>query len=360
MKTKISSLFILTLVVVLTSCLKDPELTTIQHNELTLPLPNYSYNSSSSNERVALGRVLFYDPKLSVNNTIACASCHKQANAFSDNVKSSIGFNHELTSRNSPPIQNLQNGITFTGQGPASLFWDGRAEMLNSMVLMPVTNHVEMGMADGNDLVNRIKDVSYYQTLFNDAYGNPEVTQSKIAEALATFVGAIQSNTSKFDQVIFSQASFSALEQEGRNLFFTTYQCNRCHPTDNPGGYNTALESAFINIGLDPTSADAGRASFTGNNIDHGKFKVPNLRNVALTAPYMHDGRFNTLDEVLNHYSNNISATSNLDDRLMDQNTGQPIKLNISTHQKEAIIAFLNTLTDNQMTHDAKYSNPFN
>lgn len=154
---------------------------------------------------------------------------------------------------------------------------------------------------------------------------------------------------------MMGQAQLTALESRGRDLFFTTYDCNACHQIQNPHGY--LMAGGFSNIGLDAEYADKGVQEFSKRSEDAGKFKIPSLRNVALTAPYMHDGRFNTLDEVLNHYSGGIADNPNLDTRL--RKNGVPMRMEIPEIDKQAIIAFLNTLTDYEMISDKKFSNPF-
>lgn len=345
----------------------------------------YEYGVNVGNKIPALGRVLFYDPNLSLNNTISCASCHKQAIAFSDNARFSRGFENRLTGRNSMPIQNLQgfsfsapdSSLSFPDPGfgifiPVQpLFWDGRETDLNQMVMRPIVNHVEMGITDLNKLANKLNDVPYYGNLFNEAYGSPEATPDRIADALAWFVKSITSNNTRLDksQVRFEQISdfefieipgvpLTAFEELGKQLFVDKYECNACHQVQDPHGYLQPEAGVFANIGLDPVYTDNGVAKTTNSTQDNGKFKIPSLRNVALTAPYMHDGRFNSLDEVMDHYSEGIANHPNLDDRLQDDH-GNALRLNITTHEKQAIIAFLNTLTDFDMIKDPKYSNPF-
>jgi cytochrome c peroxidase len=305
------------------------------------------------NAKFSLGKVLFYDSHLSVNASISCASCHKQALAFSDNVPFSKGFENRLTSRNSLPIQNIG---TFN-MSPLNLFWDGRESDLGTMVLKPILNHVEMGMGNENDIVNRVRNYPYYNDLFMQSFGSTEVTAEKVSEALAEFVGAISSTNTRFDRSLTNGMPLSALEQQGQSLFFTKYNCNGCHRTEQPGFYEFN-PGGFVNIGLDQSSADNGRSNVTQDPSDIGKFKVPDLRNVALTAPYMHDGRFSSLEEVLDHYSHGIANHPNLDSRLKTAD-GNAAQMNISGQEKTAIIAFLHALTDHTMITDRNFSDPF-
>jgi cytochrome c peroxidase len=331
----------------LQSCQSDEK----ELQQTTLDLPETPYQYSSGTDLPTLGRVLFYDNQLSLNNSVSCSSCHIQSLAFADNGRVSRGFENRLTSRNSMPIQNLFNNSAFV-----SLFWDGRETNIQRMVLKPIVNHVEMGISDVDELAVKLSKIPYYQELFTKAYASPEVTSDKIALALTSFITSIQSRNTKFDRAQFGTTSLSALENVGQQLFTDTYDCNSCHQVQDPHGYIEA--GTFANIGLDQVYADKGFETVSGNPADAGKFKIPSLRNVALTAPYMHDGRFETLDEVIEHYSEGIEDNPNLDTRLKSLD-GKPMAFHIPDQDKRAIIAFLNTLTDQQMITDPKFSNPF-
>lgn len=311
------------------------------------------------NNIATLGRVLFYDKNLSVNNAISCGSCHKQSIAFSDNVDFSPGFQNHSTLRNTLPIQNISNTFvlnSFQQFGNPSLFWDGRADFLQTMVLMPIVNHVEMGMNDQNGIVEKVKSKSYYKNLFIKAYASSEINIENISQALSSFVSSIFSANTRFDKYQMGQTQLNGLEEQGRLLFFNKYNCNSCHQTQQLNGYQ--MGGGFVNIGLESNYIDKGFENVSHNTADNGKFKIPNLRNITLTGPYMHDGRFKTLNEVLDHYSHGIANSPALDVRLRASN-GQPMKMNITDQEKTAIIAFLNTLTDYTMITDQKYSNPF-
>lgn len=358
MKTKIflSAFFLSIILIGFYSCKKENVAVQTSVLKLNLPESPYSYSSinGSNDKLITLGRVLFYDTHLSINNSISCATCHKQAYGFSDNTTFSRGFENKLTSRNSIAIQNLFNFSSETG----GLFWDGRETFLSSMVLKPITNHIEMGMNDDNAIAERVKKIPYYNQLFVDAFdGDSKITADRIANALAAFCGSIESKNTKFDQAKNGTASLSSLELEGSNLFFTKYNCASCHQST-AFAYYGSIGSSFINIGLDENYSDKGRGAKTGLESDNGKFKVPSLRNIALTAPYMHDGRFATLSEVLDHYSHGIANNPNLDERLKATN-GLPIQMNISEQEKTALIAFLNTLTDYSLVKDVRFSSPF-
>lgn len=365
-------------------------------NEMVLDLPEvpFSYNVSGTSDHLpTLGRVLFYDPRLSVNNTVSCASCHKQALAFSDNTAFSRGFENRITPRNSMPIQNIistlfkadnsvidpssSDSLTidtnpdigaylpgvfvspdFFAQ-PTKLFWDGRENDLAIMVTRPIINHIEMGISNLDVLAQKLSTLKEYNALFTNAFGNQEITKEKIATGLSAFLLSIRSNQSKFDKSVnftinnsFTNnipeagSQLSAIEELGRQLFFNKFTCNSCHESN-----------GFADIGLDANPKDMGMSSITGISAQAGMFKIPSLRNVELTAPYMHDGRFKTLEEVLQHYSHGIANSTNLDERL--RVNGNAKQMNMSDAEIKAIVAFLTTLTDYEMITDPKLSNPF-
>jgi cytochrome c peroxidase len=351
--------------------------------KLDLPETSFEYNvPGASNQLATLGRVLFYDPRLSINNTVSCGSCHKQALAFSDNVRFSRGFENRLTTRNSMPIQNIISNVFSTNlttadkpdsiilinpkgeslpagylpgvvspptffSKPSALFWDGREHELDVMVTRPIINHIEMGIHDLETLAQKLSKVPDYQILFANAFDKKEFTSGNISLGLSAFLLSIRSNQSKLDKALSGGAGLSGLEILGKDLFFNKFNCNACHESN-----------GFANIGLDRVTGDAGQFLITGNSDDAGKFKIPSLRNVQLTAPYMHDGRFSSLEEVLDHYSTGINNNVNLDFRFRAPD-GNPKQLNISASEKKAIIAFLNSLTDYDMITDARLANPF-
>lgn len=374
---------LLLVLLLLTSCLEE--------NETTSKPKELSFSTTSINSRETLGRILFYDNSLSLNNSVSCASCHKQALAFSDNVAFSVGFENVLTTRNSMPIQNVSQGfITFIdgtigsnentnvvllsnqqsnfGDGSdnffpdgafvGSLFWDGRETVLRNMVVQPILNHKEMGIRNLSDVVKKINNIEYYQAGFKNVYQSDSVSLEMVSDALAAFVESLKSVNTKLDHSnMAGGVQLDALESTGRDLFFEKYDCNSCHQVQSPNGYLFS-GGGFANIGLDPIYDDSGMQETSGNDEDAGKFKIPSLRNVALTAPYMHDGRFETLEEVIGHYSTGISQNENLDFRLKETD-GSPMVFNITKSETRAIVAFLNTLTDYSMISNPDYSNPF-
>lgn len=308
-----------------------------------------------TNDGATLGRVLFYDKSLSLNNTIACASCHKQENSFTDPLQFSKGFLGGLTDRNSMSLANAR----YYANG--RFFWDERAVTLEDQTLMPIQHPVEMGMTL-DSLEKKLAAKDYYKVLFRKAFGDESVTRDRISKALAQFIRSMVSYQSKYDDGLATLGhppapnedlpGFSQIENQGLRVFNANC-AGPCH--------NTELQTMPVarNNGLDLVYNDNGVGKVTGRAIDNGKFKSPSLRNVMLTAPYMHDGRFLTIEQVIEHYSTGVKNHPNLDNRLKDPVTGQARPLNLTQQQKNAIVAFLNTLTDNKFVTDIKYSNPF-
>lgn len=320
-------------------------------------------------DKAILGRVLFYDKKLSKDGTISCASCHKQELAFADNAKVSKGVFDRVGSRNSIALGSVLNFSAYYGTdlfGPSGIpfFWDNRANTASEQNIASMTNPKEMDMSH-EDIVAAVKAQPYYAPLFKMAFDDETVTDTRVSEAIAEFVNAIGSYKSKFDQeaeaVIgwntysnFEQKNFpgfTAQENLGKQIYLQS--CASCHSAT-----QSRPAKMKANNGLDATTTDAGVGGITNVSADMGMFKVPLLRNIALTAPYMHDGRFQTLEEVVDHYSDGIQAHPNLSTELRNPD-GSPLRLNLSSDQKKALVAFLNTLTDQQMLADTRFSNPF-
>ncbi len=306
-----------------------------------------------------LGRVLFYDKNLSKNGKVACASCHVQNKGFSDPKVLSLGFGGRTTRRHSMGLTNAR----FYGKG--TFFWDERSATLEEQVLIPIQDEVEMGLTL-DTLVARIKSTDYYEPLFEDAFGDKTITTDRISKSLAQFVRSLVSYQSKYDigraAVNKATDNFSNFTQEenlGKTLFLGVSPlgglgCTTCHGTE---AFITPPKSA--NNGLDLVSTtDLGVYETTGRQLDIGTFKTPSLRNVALRAPYMHDGRFATLEEVVEHYNSGIQAHPNLDRILKDQ-AGNPRRMNLTQAEKNALVAFLKTLTDEKFVADEKFSSPF-
>ncbi len=371
---KIILLCCLVLVIVIVySCKKNVSTSSLGTVSLSLPAtPDIYYDSTflsaqfsdSLNKEATLGRVLFYDGHLSVNNSISCGSCHKQSIGFSDNVALSKGVEGQLTKRNTLAINTLTFNSGALSSGIANLFWDGREDNVFNLSLRPLTNHVEMGITDPGTLPAKLAALPYYNQLFLNAYGDNTITVDRISKAIGLFINSIQSFNTRFDFYNRGiQNSMTAQEIYGLNLFNTKYNCATCHNTGTVfpgggGGYGS-ISGSFKDIGLDPNYTDLGRGAITGNDTDNGTFLIPDLHNVAITGPYMHDGRYKTLGDVIDHYSHGIANSPNLDPLLKDAN-GNARNMNISDDEKAAIIAFLNTLTDYKMLTDNKFSNPFN
>jgi cytochrome c peroxidase len=323
--------------------------------------------NSVTDAGATLGRVLFYDTKLSINNTVACGSCHHQKDAFADPVGLSEGFEGRKTVRNASTIVNTRYQSAY--------FWDARETKLEDMVLRPIENHIEMGMEDQDKLAAKLARFDYYPALFEKAFGDKTITKERVGKAMAQFLYSMVSYQSKFDK---GQATnfqnFTAEEDRGRKLFFERTNCAVCHAGANFSGKDG---SDFANIGLNVNYTDKGmttRVDAKGQKIGgEGVFKVPSLRNVGLTAPYMHDGRFKDLKSVVEHYNSGVADHTNLDNRVTNpfssnyawdtNNTFVNTKaqrLNLSEQDKNDLIAFLKTLSDDKFTSDPKFANPFN
>ena len=318
-----------------------------------------------------LGRVLFYDQDLSKNRTISCASCHIQKFSFTDTSRFSIGFNGQKTSRNSMGL------IHARFQRDSSFFWDNRATSLENQTLIPIQSPVEMGLTL-DSLIVRVSSKSFYPILFKDAFGSSIINAEKISKALAQFIRSMNTFGSKFRQGVnitngnpestpFS--NFTEEENLGKNLFMDIRRgnCQACHTR------NVMVPQGAQNIGLDLVYADNGLGALSGNpnSRQNGKFSVPSLINIELTAPYMHDGRYKTLEDVINFYSDSIKAHPNLSGFLREILPGNPIPNNnpcdtcrpriiqYTDKEKKALVAFLKTLTDTIITTDIRWSNPF-
>jgi cytochrome c peroxidase len=311
---------------------------------------NTPLNNPLTDDGATLGRVLFYDTRLSANSATSCASCHVQAHAFADPRPFSKGFDGAFTDRRAMPLVNLAY------YQRARFFWDERAGNLEEMVLLPIQNRVEMGQ-QLERVVETLGRDAVYPVLFARAFGDSQITEQRIGKALAQFVRSIVSYQSRYDEGRARAQSaqddfdnFTRQENRGKALFMRN--CSTCHMKDGnehffvPTPANTGLR------GQDP-AADGGVADATLRAADLGSFKSPSLRNVEVTAPYGHDGRFATLDALIDHYSENT---------FVDPNLGYMVPvgpLKFTASEKAALIAFLKTLTDRRILTDPKFSNPF-
>lgn len=303
----------------------------------TFPVPDLPCDNPLTVERVELGRKLFFEKRISINDGQSCADCHSPEKGFADGRPLAHGAEGEAGPRNTMPLFNLAWKREF--------FWDGRAKSIREQVLQPIQNPIEMHQSLTN-LVAKLAKEGNYPALFNAAFGSPEITAEKIALALENYLLTLTSFDSKFDRVLRGQEEFTPEEQRGFELFSTEYDprrgqfgadCFHCH------GGPLFQSQAFANNGLDATFKDIGREKVTGKESDRGKFAVPSLRNVALTAPYMHDGRFKTLDEVVEHYVSGVKRSATLDPNIAKHPDGG---VPLSDSDKRALVAFLNALTD--------------
>lgn len=317
------------------------------------PLPELPESKNPpSISGVKLGRFLFYDPILSQDSSVSCSSCHKQRFAFSDGGNQfSFGVKRRSTQRNTLPLFNLGY---YT-----KLFWDGRANSIENQVFHPVRSHEEMNLK-WEIAEKRVNRSSFYRPMFEKAFGTQIADSILIARAIGQFERTLISNNSKYDKVLRGEAYFTKDEYEGFVIVNdqSMGDCLQCHSTD---ASPLATNLGFANNGLDPANKiseykDKGLGEVSGDSNDIGRFKVPSLRNIALTAPYMHDGRFETLEEVIDFYSEGVNNSLNLDSKMM---ISRRHELKLSQEEKGYVIAFLKTLTDSSFISDSRFANPF-
>ena len=323
-----------------------------------------------TNAGATLGRVLFYDKQLSANGTISCASCHLQHAGFADPRRLSVGFDGGQTGRNATNIANLR--FSNIQDHVPGFVWDERAATLEDQALMPIQDKVEMGMTL-QKLEPRVAGLAYYASLFEAAFGSPVVTSDRIAKALAQFMRAMVSMDSAFDRAADESedysvpfAAFTEQENLGKSLFIdglggiAEHGCAHCHvpPTFSmTKAQNNGLAMQYKDAGLGALKRPTNDP-FTPSN--DGKFKAPSLRNVELSAPYMHDGRFATLQQVIDHYSDAVHLHVNLTLAFPGQESASsPSGLKFTAEQKAALVAFLKTLTDQKFVTDPRFSDPF-
>ena len=379
-KTNLTTLIIL-LVLVVASCSKE-EADPLKRVPV-LPSTVYKYDSIGGqvsfdatagfdidNQKATLGRVLFYETQLSMNNRVSCGSCHKQAVGFADDVAKSQGFDGKPTKRNSQAI--LNTGLQ------SFFFHDLREEFLENMVLMPIADHVEMGLEDKDYMVEKISNTNYYNDLFINAFGDATVSTDRISDALVHFIRSMISVNSKWDVARENNfVNLSPQELRGQDLYFHEFPCSSCHGGNNLMGGASAGE----NIGLDLWYSDTGTEGIDPfRNVPmNGWFKVPSLRNIEVTGPYMHDGRFKTLEEVVDFYDHGIQRHPQLSFFLrrgtnggffrlgespqdLEQNllTGvEPLRMFMTTQQKQDLVEFMKTFTDRDFLRDPRFSDPF-
>lgn len=300
------------------------------------PPPAYDFEQNPVTEAgFELGRKLFYDPRLSRDGTVSCGSCHAQVHAFADHNRAlSFGVDGRIGLRNTPGLANL---AWFP-----SYMWDGGITHLEVMPLAPLTDENEMDI-DLAVLLDYLNEETEYPEEFAEAFGQAEVTSQRLLLAISQFQGSMVSASSKYDQFLLDRQSLTPLEMTGLEVFDAS--CSSCHSGP------LFSDFSYRNNGLDSVFTDGGRARITLNPGDMGKFRVPSLRNVALTYPYMHDGRFRTLTEAVAHYADGIAHSETLDPQLQSG-------LDLSEEDQEALVAFLKTLTDYSFIGDMRFSEP--
>ena len=305
-------------------------------------------------EGVALGRKLFYDKRLSANNTLSCAGCHHQENAFSDPRRFSVGVDGIEGNRQSMSLVNIGYARFY--------FWDGRSATLEDQILEPVPNPIEMHQ-EWKDAVFKLQLDEQYPSEFEVAFGSRTIDSVLVSKAIAQFLRTIISSNSKFDRYRRGEVQLTSEEFRGLNLFLTEggdpnevqggqngADCFHCHGI---GGLQFS-DYRLHNNGLDSVFTDLGAGGVTGQPKDMGRFKTPTLRNLSFTAPYMHDGRFQTLEEVIEHYNSGGHASSTVDPFMKYTSGG----LKLPEEDKQSLIAFLKTLDDEVVLSDTSFSNP--
>tara|TARA_R110000787_G_scaffold45993_9_gene111946 strand:+ start:6140 stop:7165 length:1026 start_codon:yes stop_codon:yes gene_type:complete len=303
-------------------------------------------NNPLTEEGVALGKKLFFDKKLSGNNTQSCASCHDPQNSFTDDTRFSDGVDGAFGIRNSMPLFNLAWNF---GERFA---WDGKELGLERQALEPVKNPIEMH-SDWTDVAAKLQQDSEYPTLFLQAFGTSSIDSIFITKAIAQFERILISGNSKFDQHLAGNATLTLQELNGFNVFMdeTKGDCFHCHGSDNNPLWT---DNDFHNNGLDVVFTDLGLGDVTGDPNDNGKFRSPSLRNLAFTAPYMHDGRFASLEEVINFYSEGLQISSTIDPLMKKVNQGG---VQLTPQDKADLKAFLLSLTDNEFVSNPNFHN---
>ncbi len=319
-----------------------------------LPEPELPTDNLLTEQGIQLGRMLFYEPMLSNDGTQSCASCHNQPDGFSDAERFSIGVEGLPGKRQAMPVFNM-------AWHSNEFFWDGRAQLLRDQSLKPIQDPLEMNETLEN-VIAKLSNSQMYKDQFMRAFGSEEITAEKMALAMEQFMLSIVSYSSKYDKYLAGEAELTASEERGMILFemeynpffpeFSGADCAHCH-----GGAKFENDE-YMNNGLDTDAefTDLGREEVTNDPADRAKFKVPSLRNIAVTAPYMHDGRFQTLEEVIDHYDSGIKESSTADPTVLNtKETG----LFLTPQDKEDLINFMKTLTDERFLNEDAYKSPF-
>lgn len=302
------------------------------------PNPFYNFSNNPLTQKgFELGRFLFYDPILSLDSSVSCNTCHAQQHGFSDhNVPLSKGIFGFSSTRNAPALINLAWSTSF--------MWDGGVNHIEVQPLVPLTSEHELGETMAN-LVEKLNKNVFYKKKFKEAFGVETITDQKLLHALAQFTSMLISSNAKYDLVMAGKTNFTPQEQQGYELF--KIKCANCHTEP------LFTDYSYRNSGLESKFKDIGREKVTQDPADRGKFKVPTLRNIEFTYPYMHDGRLFNLEQVLAFKSNGIQDSPTLDISLKNG-------LNLSKDEQKAIIVFLKTLSDNTFISNPKYAEPVN
>lgn len=320
----------------LTSCSEDNEYIPVNEvMELNVPsnFPALAQDVSVTKKGFELGRKLFYDGRLSADGTVSCSFCHEQGYAFTHHGHQfSHGINDQEGTRNAPAVQNMAFQSEY--------FYDGASNSLQMLSIVPIHNPIEMNETL-ETIALKLQQDSEYVRLFKSAFDDGQVSSGNILKALGQFMAMMVSANSRYDKYVRSEAGGSLTQQELQGMQLFQSKCATCHATD------LFTDNSFRNNGLPPNPFlnDKGREVMTGFSTDRYKFKVPSLRNVEKTAPYMHDGRFGSLESVLNFYSSGVQQSETLDPHL---NHGDVLGIPITADEKAAIIVFLKTLTDEE------------
>jgi cytochrome c peroxidase len=292
-------------------------------------------------EGVALGRRLFYDPILSGDHTQSCGSCHQLESSFGDPARFSVGIDGIAGTRQAPTLVNTA--------WLKDAFWDGRTHSLEEQATKPVPNPIEMHL-EWSEAVARLEAHAEYPDLFCAAFGDNVITMDRVVKAIAQFERTFISSNSRYDRFTRGELQLTPVEEAGRVLFFTEVgDCFHCH------GQIVGFDRDFHDTGLDSVVVDRGLGEITGNPAHDGKFKSPTLRNIMVSAPYMHDGRFATIDEVLDHYNGGFHSSPNLDPLISARRT-RPV---MRPGQLDTLKVFLETFTDDEFLDNPAFSNPF-
>ena len=304
-------------------------------------------NNPQTEEGVLLGKKLFFDPILSDDGSLACAGCHNTTNAFTDSTRFSDGIDGLFGNRNAMPLFNLAWNYDNT------FFWDGRDRGLENQVFEPITNPLEMHSTWGA-VAEKLQAHPEYPELFNAAFRSQTIDSVLVSKAIAQFERTLISANSKFDKFLLGTANLTPEESNGFTIFMDESKgdCFHCHGSENNPLWT---DNKFHNNGLDSTFSDLGLGNVTGDPADNGKFKTPSLRNLAFTAPYMHDGRFETIEEVINHYSEGLQNSTTIDPLMKKVDQGG---VQLSPQEKSDLKAFLLSLSDPDFINNPDFSNP--